>query len=681
MKSALVTIPVTCRADVASSLEHRLRDLTLLNQAVWVYDFDHECVPWANAASLGVWQASNLKELQSRDLGKDVTDTVANRLRQYKADFERDESVQFREIWTLYPEGGPKTVEVIFNGFRLDCGRMAMLCEAVSDEKLEAESMRSAEALLHTSVMITLYSASGEPLYRNPAARSMVRKADEVLRDHFVSDATIRLLESASDDEIKVVANVHSANGQKWHDITARRCHDAVSGEHAWLISEVDVSRLKATEEHAQFLAEHDTLTGLANRNFVSVGFQNRIDQMLAKGETGALIFIDLDHFKDINDTLGHDSGDKLLIEVAGRLKTIVKEDESVARLGGDEFLLLLGPIKDSNYIQNVVKEMQELLCIPFALHGRDMSVTTSTGISVFPENGRQIGDLMRHADLAMYHAKGNGRNDFAFFSEDLSEAVVARINLESELVIAIKEEQFETYFQPRVDVQTNVITGAEALVRWNHPTKGLVPPDTFIPACEATGLISELCKFVLGQAVRAQCDWAKQGFDLLISVNLSPVQFGDDTLVEDLVNIVQENEGSPELLELEITESVLLGHDKQTIEKLNALVDHGFRIAIDDFGTGYSNLAYLHRYPIRCLKIDRSFIMQLETAKPIVELIVSMAKLFDFDVVAEGVETQQQLDSLRSYYCQEYQGYLFQRPIDFMSFTALLESQRILCA
>jgi len=311
-------------------------------------------------------------------------------------------------------------------------------------------------------------------------------------------------------------------------------------------------------------------------------------------------------------------------------------------------------------------------------IHERSISVTPSIGISLFPENGRNINDLLRHADLAMYHAKEKGRNDFSFFTQELSDAVESRISLEAELTVALQEEQFVTYFQPRVDVKSNVIKGAEALVRWQHPSKGLIAPDSFIPACESCGLIAQLGKVVFAQSVRAQRQMAELGFDLRVSVNLSPLQFGEETLVEDLLGIVQSENGNIRGIELEITESVLLGHDSSTIDKLNALVDHGFRISIDDFGTGYSNLAYLHRYPLRCLKIDRSFIQSLDSAHPIVELIVSMAKLFHLEVVAEGVETQQQLDALRSYNCHEYQGYLFERPIDFESFIHLLQRHQL---
>ncbi|MEM6985777.1 MAG: EAL domain-containing protein [Pseudomonadota bacterium] len=663
---------------VQESLANRLRDLNRLHRPLWVYDIDHAHICWGNSSCLEMWQSDSLDELLSRNLAEDMTETVATRLRQYQADFERDETCQFQEVWTLYPGGKPRTVDVVFSGIRLDDGRMAMFCEVGARDDMDADALRSAEALMHTSVMITLFSAAGLPLYRNPAARANARSGDETLADHFVDPSTMHLLNHASVDEINTVASVHTARGQCWHDISASRCLDAVSGEHAWLISEVDVSRLKATEERAQFLAEHDTLTGLPNRNYVSVSFQNRIDRLMAVGEQGALIFIDLDHFKDINDTLGHNAGDQLLIEIANRLRSVIRKGDAVARLGGDEFLLLLGQVENRDEVLEIVNRVRDITVQPMDIHERRISVTPSIGISLFPANGRNIEDLLRHADLAMYHAKDSGRNDYSFFSQDLSDAVESRISLEAELCTALRENQFVTHFQPRVDVQTNTITGAEALVRWLHPSKGLVPPATFIPVCEASGLIGKLGRVVFADSVRAQRRWAEQGYNLRVSVNLSPLQFGEDNLVDDLLSIVDDEGGDIDRIELEITESVLLGHDSATINKLNSLVDRGFRIAIDDFGTGYSNLAYLHRYPLRCLKIDRSFIQSLDSAQPIVELIVSMAELFRLDVVAEGVETEAQLEALRGYNCQEYQGFLFERPIDFDAFTELLERQKL---
>lgn len=676
LRSAAMTskLPALQRQETAACLETRLVELQRVHKPLWVYDFDDASISWANADALTLWQAESTQALSERDLSKDMTQTVALRLQQYQQDFLRDEKSQFREHWTLYPNGKPQPVEVLLSAFRLHDGRMSMLCEAQGMQGLDNDTLRSSQALLHTSVMITLYSAKGEPLYRNPAARAAVRSGDEQLHEHFVERVAMQRLENSSEQVVNFVASVHADGQQRWHDVSARRCQDAASGESAWLISEVDVSQLKATQERANFLAEHDTLTGLPNRNYVSVVLEQRILQMYARGDEGALIFIDLDHFKDINDSLGHEAGDRLLVEIANRLKRLVGNCENIARLGGDEFLVWMGPIADRREVDERICELKQQLSEPMMLQGRTVRVTPSIGVSLCPADGKNINELMRHADLAMYHAKDLGRNEAAFFTQEMSEAVDSRINLESELIVALEEEQFSAYFQPRVDVQTGEIRGAEALVRWFHPERGMVSPADFIPACEDSGLIGQLGKFVLTQAVVAQRAWAESGHVLKISVNLSPVQFAGETLVEDFIQIVEDNGGNPKCLELEITESVLLGNDQMTISKLQTLVNYGFHIAIDDFGTGYSNLSYLHRYPISCLKIDRSFIAQLDTAQPIIELIISMARLFDLDVVAEGVETAAQLQALKGHDCQEYQGFFYAGAVAFGEFTTMLD-------
>ena len=555
-----------------------LRQMERLRQPLWVFDIDKSRVYWANQGGLAIWQADTIEELSARDMGADMSATVAKRLRQYQTDFIRDKEAQFKEIWTLYPNGEPSTVEVIYSGIQLDDGRTAMLCEALQKQHLDADALRSAEALLHTSVMITLYAGTGEPLYRNPAARNTVRVPSETMGAHFATPSHYHKLRIATRDEVNMVANVHTNQGIKWHDITARRCVDAVSGERAWLLSEVDVSKLKATEERAQFLAEHDTLTKLPNRAYVAVAFQRRIDQLLADDQIGALLFLDLDRFKDINDSLGHNAGDQLLVEVSHRLSRIAHSDDNVARLGGDEFLLLLGPVEDVSVVEVVAGQILESIAQPITIQGRPIRVTPSVGISLFPHDGRNIQELMRHADLAMYHAKEHGRNNFEFFTKDLNEAVQTRINLESELTAALQKHQFVTYFQPRVCGRTNQVVGAEALVRWQHPSRGLVAPGHFIAACEASGLITELGKIVLADAVKEQQQWAKLGFDLRISVNLSPVQFGESGLVDNLIEVVRNHGGDPSKFELEITESVLLGHDQATINKLHRLV--GLRLS-----------------------------------------------------------------------------------------------------
>ncbi len=655
-----------------------LSALARLRQAVWVFDIDQSRVHWANAAALELWSAESLEALIDREMGTEMSPAVAHRLKQYQFDFSRDSTTAFTEVWTLYPAGQPLTLHVVFSGFRLPDGRMGMFCEALQQHVMDAESLRSAEALLHTSVMITLYDTHGCALYRNPAARTVALTAAECLSERFCDrDAEAQLTAMLADKgTASLVARVHTNAGIRWHDVTARRCVDAVSASEAWLISEVDVTSLKKTEEHAQFLAEHDTLTNLPNRNYVVSDFRRRLRAIRDAGQQGAMIFIDLDHFKHVNDSLGHAAGDELLVATANRLRNIVQSSDVVARLGGDEFLVLVMAPDVSPRVRELSKQIKHALARPVSVCGREVRVTPSLGVSLFPDDGDDVETLMRHADLAMYEAKANGRNTFAFFTPKLTNHVRSRLALESELRRAMEEQQFAVHFQPRVCVRTDVIVGAEALVRWNHPKHGTVSPSVFIPVCEDCGLIGHLGEFVFEQAALQQAEWCSRGYDLRISVNLSPRQFADPNLLATFVDIVSRTGARAQRIEVEITESVLLGHDKRTIDVLEKLRAAGFRIAIDDFGTGYSNLAYLHRYPLTCLKIDRSFITALDNAPPIAELIVSMSKLLKLEMVAEGVETITQLHWLRDHGCQEYQGYLFAKPMPADAFTDMLRSR-----
>jgi len=420
---------MSAMASTSNEFEKSLSVVRKLQQPVWIYDFDNSCVCWSNAAALDLWLADSIEKLSARDMRLNMTPPMVERLNQYKKDFTRDENIQFREVWTLYPNGTPQTIEIVFSSILLNDGRIGMLCEALPEALLDAEAAQSARALLHTPVYISLYTAEGTPLYRNPAARSVVSTQEETLSSHFVAAETCRSILDATEDEVKTVASVNTVGGETWHEIIARRCLDTVTGNHTWLVSEVDVSRLKATEEHAKYLAEHDILTGLRNRNYIFLAFQNNIDRIQAAKEKGALIFIDLDHFKDINDSLGHDVGDKLLVIVSTRLKEIIRNDDAVARLGGDEFLIMLAPITDCDQVMAVAERIKLVLSQPIDLGVREVKVTPSIGISLFPDNGYKVDDLMRYADLAMYHAKDKGRNHYSFFSKELSEAVEKRIS------------------------------------------------------------------------------------------------------------------------------------------------------------------------------------------------------------------------------------------------------------
>ena len=658
--------------------------LDRLHTPVWIYDFDRTRVAWANAAALRLWRAPDLASLVDRDLGADMSPAIRARLAQYRADFEHDTPVAF-EIWTLYPEGVPTTVRLSFRGHRMADGRIAMLCEALSEFVETPERIRSADALLHTSVMITLFDVRGGALYRNPASRqSRAGATEETLSERFVDgrdhDRLIAAIEAHG--SALVEARVRTAGGERWHSIAARLCHDAAGGSPALLVSETDVSAHKAAEARVRYLAEHDTLTGLPNRTGLVGEIERRIDRARPRDEELAILFIDLDRFKTINDSLGHSVGDGLLVIAAGRLADALDEGDYVARLGGDEFLVCLSLAGDPGRAERVAERILQALDRPMRIDAIDLSITASIGISRFPRDGRDLETLMRHSDIAMYAAKGRGCARWASFDPTMTAEMEGALIFETQLRRALDRGEFEVFYQPRLEIGSERIIGAEALLRWHHPTRGLVMPGAFIPFAEKTGLIDRIGACVLREAALQQKAWADAGHDISISVNLSARQMRDAALAPMVDEIVREAGCDPRRLQIEITESMLLGDDPTSTTTLEALAALGLSIAVDDFGTGYSNLGTLHRHPIDTLKIDRSFVATLETRPALAELIIGMCRLLDMRMVAEGVETEEQLAWLQARNCDEYQGYLFSPAVPVDQFDEMLARQRELaCA
>ena len=655
--------------------------LKRISLPIWIFDVDHSRVYWANDAAIAMWRATDLRELCARDMGQDMSTSVARRLQQYRIDFVRHDSV-FSEQWTIYPGGVPCSMQMQLRGVRLGDGRMAMLCESRYIEPDQPESVRSVEALLHTPVMISLYDEAGAVLYRNPAARESVPDLTLRLGQRLVdADALDRLQHSVrATGEAKQTLAVHTSAGQRWHDVSVRQCKDALTGRDALLVSEVDVSDIKRAQAQSQYLARHDTLTGLPNRAQIMQWFQSAIVEMEGTDTEAALIYIDLDHFKDINDTLGHAAGDALLVQISERLRGMVRGGDVVARLGGDEFLILMVAPNVRDEVSKIGHRLRATVALPVQISGTEVTVTPSVGVSIYPADGHDMDSLLRNADLAMYAAKDGGRNNLTFFQAPMADKLHRRLEMESDLRHALEQGEFEVYYQPRVQAATGALVGAEALVRWKHPVRGMVNPTEFIPVCESTGMIAELGDFVFRQAALQQSQWAQAGFDLLVSVNLSPRQFRDPELLGRMAAVMSITGCQPGRIELELTESMLLGHDKSTIEFLGRLRSMGFSISVDDFGTGYSNLAYLNQFPIRSLKIDKTFVQDIETRRSVAELIVSMCRLMHLHIVAEGVETAAQLAWVQSQGIEEYQGYYYARPLPAAEFSALLRSNATLC-
>jgi len=438
-----------------------------------------------------------------------------------------------------------------------------------------------------------------------------------------------------------------------------------------------DITQQRLAEEKIRHMAHHDALTQLPNRTLL----QDRVGQAIAKakrnGEVLALLFIDLDRFKTINDSLGHAIGDRLLQAVARRLLACTRAADTVARIGGDEFVILLGDLDRPETARHVAQKVLEALAEPLTLENHNLQVTPSIGIAAYPADGEEVETLMRNADTAMYHAKDAGRNNFQFFTQAMNDAAQQRLQLENDLRQAIERGELMLHYQPQLDLRTGGIVGFEALVRWRHPQRGMVAPSEFIPVAEETGLIGPLGAWVLRAACTQATAWHRAGHSWLqVAVNCSAQQFQEEGFVAAVDDILRASGMPAQRLELEITESVIIHHTEEVNARFQALEDMGVRISIDDFGTGYSSLSYLKRLSIHQLKIDQSFVRDIGSDPndaAIVSAIVTIAHALGLEVVAEGVETAEQLAFLRAVGCDAAQGYLFSRPLPAADFERLL--------
>jgi len=443
-----------------------------------------------------------------------------------------------------------------------------------------------------------------------------------------------------------------------------------------------DVTDREQAEARARFLATHDDLTGLPNRVVFSEAVSEAVKIGRRSGQEFAVMFIDLDRFKIINDTLGHTAGDLLLIEIASRLKQCLRESDVVARVGGDEFIILLREIADARQVATVARKILAAILKPWTVHGQECRVTASMGISLFPSDAQDEETLAKNADAAMYFAKEEGRNNFLFHSRELKTQSIERLMLETSLRRALEGNELVLYYQPKRDLKRGGISGVEALLRWHHPDLGLLLPNRFIPLAEETGLIVPIGKWVLDTACAQNMAWQRQGLPpIRIAVNLSPRQFADPHLLDDIRGALEKSGMPPQLLECEITESMVMQNLERTMRVLEAIKDLGITLSIDDFGTGYSSMALVKTLPIDALKIDRSFVREIASNaddKAIAAAIIALGRALDLTVIAEGVETAEQEAVLRAHNCDEIQGFLISKPVPADEFAAFLAEHNL---
>jgi len=490
-----------------------------------------------------------------------------------------------------------------------------------------------------------------------------------------------------------IICKIHSNSSETSFTVASEEKFERPDGTEGWALcsirptersddgvqifegSLVDITERKRAEEQIQTLAYFDPLTGLANRTLA----RDRLSQSLAAAkrhrERMGILYLDIDSFKIVNDCLGHSVGDELLQHIAKRLRCCAREEDTIARLGGDEFLIALGPIETYSDVAVIAERIARELTPPFDLHGHSFTVTSSIGISIFPDHGENVETLIKNADAAMYASKNRGRNTFSFFSEEMTTQAIERLQLGNSMRPALENNEFFLVFQPEFDLRTGNVSCWEALIRWKHPDLGLISPDKFIHVAETNGMIIPIGEWVLRTACLHARSWHDRGNHIPVAVNVSAVQFRQAGFCDMVKDVLDQSGLDPEFLELEITESLLLATEDMRFEVLGRLKTLGVRLALDDFGTGFSNLSYLKQLPVSKLKIDRSFISDLQhnpNDEAIAAAIIQMAKCLNLKVTAEGVENENQLRVLRAHGCDDVQGFLFSKPLrpDQMDFS-----------
>lgn len=556
------------------------------------------------------------------------------------------------------------------------------------EERRLEESEQLYKSLYEQNVdAVYSFDTAGRFMGGNPAWERMTGYTEEELK---VNGSTVHLI--AEEDLDRIIVHLKKAlQGEtqffemKMIRKSGERVHLSVTNFPIFINEKIvgvfgiakDITKRKWDEQMIYHLAYHDSLTGLPNRRLFLDRLQYALEAAEQERQMVAVMMLDLDRFKVINESLGHAIGDQILQEVALRLQSVLQPDQTVARLGGDEFALLLPRLDRWNSAVELATEILEAFKPSILIAGYEFHITSSIGIAFYPEDGQDANTLLKHADTAMYLAKEQGKNNFQLNRGGKSEQVFQYMELENDLRKALELQQFEIYYQPQVNINTELVIGVEALVRWQHPERGLVSPAHFIPIAEETGLILPLGEWVMREACRQTKQWQEEKSQYFkVSVNLSSLQFQQSNLVEKVRSILKETGLHPQFLELEITESIAMHNTDSVVAKLSQLEEIGVHISIDDFGTGFSSLSYLKKFPIHTLKIDRSFIIDITTDPDdasIVSAIRSMARSLNLDVIVEGVETMEQLEFLRSIECDKVQGYYYCKPVPVREFERLV--------
>jgi len=550
----------------------------------------------------------------------------------------------------------------------------------------------------HLPVMIGARNIAGYYLFANKALATELGYTPDQMRNLHVRQL---LKNSVFDIDTMLQNDYRVIRGNEELDVIEERFINATGkqlflqthimplafyDEKVALIVSVDITERKNAQAKMEFMAHHDALTGLPNRLQLVERLEHELRRAERHGYFGAVLFIDLDQFKTINDSLGHPVGDRVLEVVATRLQQSVREEDLVARLSGDEFVVVL-TVLDQNIetaalrAGEISEKIRAIISQPYMYDSMELRVTCSVGVVVYPDKNNSVHELLRYADTAMYQVKEKGRDSIEFFNEEMADKVSRQLTMEGDLHRALDESQFELYCQPKIDVQTGRVVGAEALLRWNHPTKGMVPPVDFIPVLETSGMIIDVGQWVLDASCKTLVKWDRAGIwkaGMRMSINISPRQFRRDAFVDDVIATLKKYPIPEASLDMEITEGIVIQRVDDAIATMTTLSERGISFSLDDFGTGYSSISYLKRLPVSTLKIDKGFVRDIiddRNDRVLVETIITMGLLLDMELVAEGVEEVEQLAILKSFGCNYYQGYLSSQALPLAEFEVILQN------
>lgn len=606
-----------------------------------------------------------------------------------------------KHLKTVDVSSGPlkdflRAVDDAYQNFDLNQRTLQNSLKLSSDELLQVNGEMSAIFQAIPDQLFNLDESGRIIHYKLGQSSHHYLKTDDLI-NHCLKDVTNSEVASKFDVSIKQVLEQQSTKHFEFVIVHEKKVHyyevrmmPLKSREVMALVR--DITERKLAEEQIAFLAYHDNLTALPNNRLFKDRLEHAISQAGRKGQMLAVMFLDLDRFKLINDTMGHSAGDELLKVTSQRLIEAVRKNDSVAvnsselsasvaRLGGDEFTILLEDVKSIQAIAHIAERVIENVSLPMMLERQEVHISTSIGIAMFPADGKKAEDILQYADTAMYHAKGQGRNNFQFYTESMNKSSVELLALENSLHKAVEQDELSLYYQPQVSTVTGELVGMEALIRWNHPENGFISPGVFIPVAEETGMINRIGKWVIKEACEQGVRWIKAGYKLhKISVNLSARQLKDENLPKLIEDIMIETGMPGGMLGIELTESAIITDPDIALARLQEIKKLGVSLSLDDFGTGYSSLSYLKRFPIDTLKIDQAFVRDVKTDledAALIKAIIAMAHGLGMDVIAEGVEVQEQLEFLSVHGCDSIQGYLFSRPLPADEMELMLKKKK----